>query len=167
MYSIVMDKNKFLIKSCGITLYQGESLVDNLQFLIPKDYKGYDLGGFTVKMRYILPGNVSGSEDLNLSKELYNDTHYSYTLPIDSQLSTAAGDVTLYLTFLKTDDLEKKKYQMRTSSVTLTVKPYETAYNPELGYGDCSGSAGAGDDQYDVVEFSSKKNSDTYEVIEF
>ncbi|MFR0074259.1 MAG: hypothetical protein ACLRVD_07820 [Blautia caecimuris] len=55
---------------------------------------------------------------------------------------------------------------MRTSSVTLTVKPYETAYNPELGYGDCSGS-GSGDDQYDVVEFSSKKNSDTYEVIEF
>ena len=166
MYSIVMDKNKFLIKSCGITLYQGESLVDKLQFLIPKDYKGHDLGEFTVKMRYILPGNVSGSEDLNLSKELYNDTHYSYTLPIDSQLSTAARDVTLYLTFSKTDNLKKKKYQTRTSSITLTVKPYETAYNPDLGYGDGSGS-GSGDDQYDVVEFSSKKNSDTYEVIEF
>lgn len=166
MYSIVMDKNKFLIKSCGITLYQGESLVDKLQFLIPKDYKGHDLGEFTVKMRYILPGNVSGSEDLNLSKELYNDTHYSYTLPVDSQLSTAAGDVTLYLTFSKTDNLKKKKHQTRTSSITLTVKPYETAYNPDLGYGDGSGS-GSGDDQYDVVEFSSKKNSDTYEVIEF
>lgn len=166
MYSIVMDKNKFLIKSCGITLYQGESLVDKLQFLIPKDYKGHDLGEFTVKMRYILPGNVSGSEDLNLGKELYNDTHYSYTLPIDSQISTAAGDVTVYLTFLKIDNLKKKKYQMRTSKITLTVKPYETAYNPELGYGDCSGSE-SGDDQYDVVEFSSKNDPDTYEVVEF
>lgn len=148
MYSIVMDKNKFLIKSCGITLYQGESLINKLQFLIPKDYKGHDLGDFTVKMRYILPGNVSGSEDLNINKESYNDTHYSFTLPIDSKISTIAGDVTLHLTFLKVDDIAKKKYQMTTSKVTLTVKPYEIAYNPELGYGECSNN-----NTYDVIEF--------------
>lgn len=153
MYSIVMDKNKCLIKSCGITLYQGESLIDKLQFLIPKEYNGFDLGTFTAKVRYILPGNVSGSEDLNINKELYNDTHYSFTLPIDSIISTIAGDVTLHLTFLKIDDIAKKKYQMTTSKVTLTVKPYETAYNPELGYGECSGSTSGGSDEYDVVEF--------------
>ena len=153
MYSIVMDKNKCLIKSCGITLYQGESLIDKLQFLIPKEYNGFDLGTFTAKVRYILPGNVSGSEDLNINKELYNDTHYSFTLPIDSIISTIAGDVTLHLIFLKIDDIEKKKYQMTTSKVTLTVKPYETAYNPELGYGECSGSTSGGSDEYDVVEF--------------
>lgn len=148
MYSIVMDKNKFLIKSCGITLYQGESLIDKLQFLIPKEYNGFDLGTFTAKVIYILPGNVSGSEDLSINKELYNDTHYSFTFPIDSKISTIAGDVTLHLTFLKIDDIAKKKYQMTTSKVTLTVKPYETAYNPELGYGDCSNN-----NTYDVIEF--------------
>lgn len=153
MYSIVMDKNKCLIKSCGITLYQGESLIDKLQFLIPKEYNGFDLGTFTAKVRYTLPGNVSGSEDLNINKESYNDTHYSFTLPIDSKISTIAGDVTLHLTFLKVDDIAKKKYQMTTSKVTLTVKPYETAYNPELGYGECSGSTSDGSDEYDVVEF--------------
>ena len=153
MYSIVMDKNKCLIKSCGITLHQGESLIDKLQFLIPKEYNGFDLGTFTAKVRYILPGNVSGSEDLNINEELYNGTHYSFTLPIDSKISTIAGDVTLYLTFLKIDDIAKKKYQMTTSKVTLTVKPYETAYNPELGYGECSGSTSGGSDEYDVVEF--------------
>lgn len=153
MYSIVMDKNKFLIKSCGITLYQGESLIDKLQFLIPKEYNGFDLGTFAVKIRYILPGNISGSENLDMNKESYNDTHYSFTLPVDSKISTIAGDVTLYLTFLKIDDIAKKKYQMSTSKVTLTVKPYKTAYNPELGYGECSGSASGGSDEYDVVEF--------------
>lgn len=153
MYSIVMDKNKCLIKSCGITLYQGESLIDKLQFLIPKEYNGFDLGTFTAKVRYILPGNVSGSEDLNINKESYNDTHYSFALPIDSKISTIAGGVTLHLTFLKVDDIAKKKYQMTTSKVTLTVKPYETAYNPELGYGECSGSTSGGSDEYDVVEF--------------
>lgn len=76
MYSIVMDKNKFLIKSCGITLYQGESLIDKLQFLIPKEYNGFDLGTFTAKVRYILPGNVSGSEDLNINKESYNEMRF-------------------------------------------------------------------------------------------
>lgn len=153
MYSIVMDKNKCLIKSCGITLYQGESLIDKLQFLIPKEYNGFDLGTFTAKVRYILPGNVSGSEDLSINKELYNDTHYSFTFPIDSKISTIAGDVTLHLTFFKVDDVAKKKYQMTTSKVTLTVKPYEIAYNPELGYGECSGSTSGGSDEYDVVEF--------------
>lgn len=153
MYSIVMDKNKCLIKSCGITLHQGESLIDKLQFLIPKEYNGFDLGTFTAKVRYILPGNVSGSEDLNINEELYNGTHYSFTLPIDSKISTIAGDVTLYLTFLKIDDIAKKKYQMSTSKITLTVKPYETAYNPELGYGECSGSTSGGSEEYDVVEF--------------
>lgn len=148
MYSIVMDKNKCLIKSCGITLYQGESLIDKLQFLIPKEYNGFDLGTFTAKVIYILPGNVSGSEDLSINKELYNDTHYSFTFPIDSKISTIAGDATLHLTFLKVDDIAKKKYQMTTSKVTLTVKPYETAYNPELGYGECSNN-----NTYDVIEF--------------
>lgn len=153
MYSIVMDKNKFLIKSCGITLYQGESLIDKLQFLIPKEYNSFDLGTFAVKVRYILPGNISGSEDLDINKESYNDTHYSFALPVDSKISTIAGDVTLYLTFLKIDDIAKKKYQMSTSKITLTVKPYETAYNPELGYGECNGSSSGGSNEYDVVEF--------------
>lgn len=152
MYSIVMDKNKSLIKSCGITLYQGESLVDKIQFFIPKKYNGHDLGTFQIKVRYILPGNISGSEDLNMNQELYNETHYSFTLPIDSKLSTVAGDAILYLTFLKIDDVQKKKYQMSTSKVTLNIKPYDTAYNPELGYSDKNNSI-PGNDEYEVVEF--------------
>lgn len=153
MYSIVMDKNKFLIKSCGIVIHQGESLVDKIQFLIPKDYNGYDLSTFTSKVRYILPGNVSGSEDLTINKELYNDTHYSFILPVDSKISTIAGDVILYLTFLKVDNVMKKKYQMSTRKVTLTIKPYETAYNPVLGYDESNGSTSGSNDEYEVVEF--------------
>lgn len=151
MYSIVMHKDKSLIKGCGISIYQGETLMDKLQFLIPKEYNGFDLSEFTVDMNYTLPGNVQVSETLSLNDELLKENHYVYTIPVHTKMSTFAGDIRLFLSFKKIDELVKKKYQMCTSEITLTIKQRNGAYNPLLGYGVIDTTSGSG--EYDIIEF--------------
>lgn len=162
MYTILMDCNKSLITPKRIILYQGESLMDSLKFLIPKDYNGTDLSDFEVKMQYMIPGNVGCNESLVKSDEEYNETHLCYYLPIDSKITQYAGDITLSLIIYKYDSLQKKKFQLHTGKITLSVKPTEAFYQ----FADGDDSSGFDDNEFDVVEFSEPENSD-FDVVEF
>ena len=162
MYTILMDVNKSLITPKKVVIYQGENLMDNLNFIIPKTYNDIDISDFSISMEYILPGNIVYTENLTKSDDEYSDTHNCYTLPIDSKLTTCAGDVTLSLLIFKIDSMLNKKYQLHTGSLIITVKPKEIHYVTVSTEGEC------GDNEFDVVEFSNGDNTlSDFDVIEF
>ena len=123
MYTVLMDSNKSLITPKKITVYQGENLVDKINFIIPKMYNNVDITNFTVSMRYVLPGNVMRVENLTKSSETYNDTHDCYGLPLDNKLTTHAGNIVLSLLISKKDEETDQQYQLHTGFLTITVEP--------------------------------------------
>ena len=100
MYTIVMDKYKNLNTTVRTTLFQQESMVDKLQFLIPPTYNGTDLSDFIVTLKYVDPNGNFHSEVLTLDAEMYKD-YLRYELPITTKLTQVVGTVTIRLTLIK------------------------------------------------------------------
>lgn len=128
MYTILMNTDKSLNISVKTTIYQREKLVDNFRFLIPPTYDFVDLSDFTVILKYLDQGNEAHSEVLVKEDELYKE-HLSYILPVDTNLTRFAGDITLHLTMSKVDMEEKKQYSLETGEVTITISPLSDYYH--------------------------------------
>ena len=128
MYTILMASDKSLNVSVRTTIYQREKLVDKFRFLIPPTYDSVDLTDFTVILKYLDQGNEAHSEVLVKEDELYKE-HLSYVLPVDTNLTRFAGDITLHLTLSKVDMEEKKQYSLETGEVTITISPLSDYYH--------------------------------------
>lgn len=146
---ILMDESKKLFKKDVASIFQGESLVDKIHFLIPKIYRETDLSDFTAEVHYTLPGNVERTEKLTLlENSTHEETHLCYLISVNSKITSLAGDVVLYLVFTKEDLQNKKKYVLRTDSTNITVKQVEAPMPlPECDQG------GDTECDFDVVEF--------------
>lgn len=146
---ILMDESKKLFKKDVASIFQGESLVDKIHFLIPKIYRENDLSDFTAEVHYTLPGNVKKEETLVLLKNsAHKETHLCYLFPVNSKITSFAGDVIFYLVFTKEDLQNRKKYILRTDSTAITVKQIEAPMPlPECEQG------GDTECDFDVVEF--------------
>lgn len=143
---ILMDEDKTLLKKHVVPIYQGEALVDKVYFKLPKVYRGYDLTEFEAEVRYKIPGNVGRAETLVRTDIDCEETHFCYMLPINSKITTFAGDISLSLVLSKNDLMSQKKYVMCTSSVTLTITPTEAGIK-------LIESTSCGGVEFDVVEF--------------
>ena len=122
MYTILMDKYKNLNTTVRTTLFQQESMVDKIQFLIPPVYQGTELNDYIVTLKYVDPNGNFHSETLSLDAELYKD-YLRYELPVTTKLTQVAGTLTLRLTLVKfasgddTTEIDK----LETNSTTLMI----------------------------------------------
>lgn len=107
-------------------IMQRSKLVDDLWFLVPQEYKGYDMSEFTVMLEYILPvSRKYVTEILTLDDEPYEDA-LRYKLPIDTCLTSEPGDIEIQLTFALADvNADGKPIQRvrKTSTNTITIVP--------------------------------------------
>ncbi len=159
MYTILMNSDKSLSKTVVKTLFQGENLVDKFRFLIPKTYNGLKLSDFTTTLKYIDQGNTVHSEKLALSDELYQNRMLCFYLPVDSELTKFAGNITIHLVLNK-----GKQHILHSGETTITINAVNPCYqhldipsdNPDDGTtdspndGTITPSEGAG---FEVVEF--------------
>ena len=122
MYTILMDKYKNLNTTVRTALFQQESMVDKIQFLIPPVYQGTELNDYIVTLKYVDPNGNFHSETLSLDAELYKD-YLRYELPVTTKLTQVAGTLTLRLTLVKfasgddTTEIDK----LETNSTTLMI----------------------------------------------
>lgn len=123
-----MNKNKELVTTVKTALYQREKLVDKIQFLIPETYNELALSDFTVILKYVDQANVPHAEILNKDVELYKNK-LRYTLPVDTNLTRFTGDISVRLTFSKTDSETKTQYVMHTGEAIISISPLSDFYN--------------------------------------
>lgn len=103
MYTIMMNANKALITTKRVTIYEKESNVDAIRFLVPRTYtesdEELDMSKFIVVLKYVLPDKTPMSELLELQDELYKDM-LDYRLKVDTDITKMHGEVQLRLSFL-------------------------------------------------------------------
>lgn len=106
---------------------QRSKLVDTLRFVVEPSYKGQDMSKYTVSMEYVLPiSREPHSEILTLSEERLEEEYLVYTLPFDTNLTSEAGKVEVWLTFVfvDMDDTGKIIQRVRkTSSCYIDIIP--------------------------------------------
>jgi hypothetical protein len=83
---------------------QRQKLVNKLVFIVDPIYNGIDMVDATVMLEYLLPVSKRYmTEILTLSETRYKDCFLQYELPLDTKLSSEAGEIQLQLTFVKTE----------------------------------------------------------------
>ena len=100
MYTIVMDKYKNLNTTVRTVIFQQESMIDKIQFLIPPMYDGTELKDYTVTLKYVDPNGNFHSEVLTLDEDMYKD-YLRYELPVTTKLTQVAGSLNIRLTLVK------------------------------------------------------------------
>ena len=163
MYTIIMDKHKNLVTTVRSMIYKGENLADKIQFLVPPKYGGnmgrtvtntetgetetiidgtIDLADYTAILKYVDPGGNFHSEVLARDEDMYKN-YYRYSLPVKTDLTGLAGEITLRLSFTYFDHVTETLEKLESNSTTLRVdKPLgfddfvsfedEAAYRAEL-----------------------------------
>jgi len=123
-----MNDDKSLTATVVTTLYQREKLADKIQILIPPNYGELDLSEFTATLKYVDQANVPHAEILKKDAELYKE-HIRYVLPVDTELTQYAGDITIRLTFTKTDMEARKVFVVHTGELVIKISPIKDYYS--------------------------------------
>ena len=123
-----MNNDKSLTATVVTTLYQREKLADKIQILIPQKYGDLNLIEFTALLKYVDQANVPHAEILKKDAELYKE-HIRYVLPVDTELTQYAGDITIRLTFTKTDMEVKKVFVVHTGELVIKISPLKDYYS--------------------------------------
>lgn len=128
LYTIVMNEYKELITTVKTTLYQREKLIDKIQFLIPELYNDISLTDFTAVLKYVDQANVPHAEILVKDNELYKNK-LRFTLPVDTNLTKFSGEISIRLTFSKTDSETNTQYVLHTGEAIISISPLSDYYN--------------------------------------
>ena len=124
---ILMKSNKTLVITKTSKLYQKESVAEHLVFYVPTTYSSgasggdYDLTEFTATLQYVDAANNAHSELLTAEEQSDKDGYIKYILPVSSELTYVAGDVTLQLSLSKVDTETSTNYVLHTSELTITI----------------------------------------------
>lgn len=146
MFTIVMNSDKSLSKRCDTILHQGENLVDVVRFLIPQTYEALNLADFTVCLSYIDPANIVRNETLFLQDSNYKECMLYYCLPVTSNLTKFAGDITVHLVLNGAEG-----ELMHSGDAVITITPVQPCYNQ-------SGSTDEGENKQEPAHMELKEN---------
>lgn len=137
--TILVNLDKTLEKTSFRDIYQKESRVDEIQFLIDSNLLGEDAQkNYRIILQAIIPiedkehnsPTTNKMRYMDLEEDLYKN-RYRTLLPITTTLTEAAGDVALWLLIFDMTNTEKIKL-LKTSPVTINIKPSSSTGSSEL-----------------------------------
>lgn len=129
MYTILMNPDKSLTTTVRQTLFQRETGVDKIQFLLPQKYEDVDIKTCIILLKYTDQGNVAHSKKLSIDEDFYKDM-VRCTLDVDLDLTSFAGDIVASLSFLRLNTLnELHEEVLHSGEVVITISPLKDLYS--------------------------------------
>ena len=110
-YTILVNEDNTMTTTQKRRIVQRSKLVDDLWFLVPQMYNGYNMAVFTVLLEYVLPVSKRYQSDiLVLSDSTYNG-FLKYHLPVDTVITD--GKAGGRAQDLRMSDLSMERYYSR------------------------------------------------------
>lgn len=131
MYTILMKEDKSLVATSRTILRQYESLVDKIQFIIPKMYGDLDFstGDYQIILKYVDQANIPHTVFLEKGEELYKENYINCILPVGIELTKFAGDITMYISVMDVNiEDETKAEVLHTNGITISITPLDDIY---------------------------------------
>lgn len=131
MYTILMKEDKSLVATSRSILRQYESLVDKIQFIIPKMYGDLDFstGDYQIVLKYVDQANIPHTVFLEKGEELYKENYINCILPVGIELTKFAGDITMYISVMDVNiEDETKAEVLHTNGITISITPLDDIY---------------------------------------
>lgn len=104
MYTILITNDNSVIATEKDTIMEKSNLVDVLQFIVEKEYNGYDMATFDLYIEGYAPiTHEIHLEKLTMTDNNYKELYYAYQLPVDTRITQEAGNLLYSLKFLKSE----------------------------------------------------------------
>ena len=105
MNSYLIKEDNTIILSTQTPIMEKSNCVDEIQFITPKEYNGYDLSTFDLLLEYLLPiSKTNRIMQLELIDDNYKDEYLRYVIPSKANtISGEPGTVELNLSFVKVE----------------------------------------------------------------
>ena len=144
--TILIKKDKTLIKTKSRPIYEKENRADTIQFLIDKDFFEY-IEDCNIMLQVLLPyqdeehgTDVTGKmRYMEIEPELYKD-RYRMTLPITTVLTKEPGEVVMWFMFFNTTD-PNNVILIKTDSTKIEITSTRNSSSTEID----------DDESYDVL----------------
>ena len=128
MYTIKMNQDKSLTRTVCATIYEGENLVDKIQFLIPETYDSVSLADFDVFLTMNYPDEEPCIRKLYKLEEQRNKQGWMrYRIDVDQEITRMHGDVIVWLSF---HNHEGRALQSGQAVLEISPKPFYNKPNP-------------------------------------
>ena len=132
MYTILMEADGSLVRTTPVgKIRQGDNLTDSFRFIVPKIYKNIDLTDFVGVVKYVNPANIAKINYLTVNNPEYKTDYIEYRLPITGDMTQFAGDISLYVTFTKNDEENKKIYTTHSGKITISIEPVDDYFSTD------------------------------------
>lgn len=144
MFTLVISDNNSVVASQRDTIMQRSNIVDNIQILVPRYYRGQiDLSTFRLYMKYTLPiSRKIKMAELQINDLDYNrKNHIQYVLPANIPITAEPGDIEVSFTFLSLvadEDGSYKSYIRKTEPGVIPITPVAVfeQYEPDELFGE-------------------------------
>ena len=144
--TILINKDKSLIKTKSRTVYEKENRADTIQFLIDEEFFEY-IEDCNIMLQVLLPipDEQHGTDKtgkmryMEIEPELYKG-RYRMILPITTVLTQEPGEILMWFLFFNTTD-PQNIILIKTDSVKLDIIPTKNSSSVEIG----------DDETYDVL----------------
>lgn len=97
MFYIKLDENMDLVITKKQPIYRGDNLNQKIIYLIPTTVEEIDMATATVYLLYIRADGVADVVALEQMEELYNETYFQYTFPVNCKLTKFPGEVCTWI----------------------------------------------------------------------
>lgn len=113
MYTFLIGKDNYITTTNSERIVQRSKLVNTIQIFVINKYNEINMYDCQAIMYYQLPISKEWkSKDLTPSEELYKDKYVEYLIPVDTWLTSEAGDVKFEIKFYNVEmDGESKDIQ--------------------------------------------------------
>jgi len=106
-------------------IVQKSNLVDELWFLTSPTYNGHRMEEFNAQLEYTLPASGRYRSETLVRSENYNN-YLKYILPVDSDLTSEAGNIDLKISFTQMEKMDSGRIIKRVRKIiptTVTIIP--------------------------------------------
>lgn len=131
MITFKLEQDGSLVNTVRGTVYQSESLMDKVHFILPKKYKEQELGSFMIALKYVNPANISKFDILTLHNGDYKEDYLEYIFPVTTEITKFAGNITFYLSMYFVDEELNQKYIGHSGESTLQIEPVNDYFTDE------------------------------------
>lgn len=125
MATVLVNNDNSMIVTVPERIMQHSKNVHVITIFVPQTYGGYDMSEFAAYIEIVPPNQKYRSIHLDATETSRKEGYIQYDFDVTSDLTVFSGNISMEMTFVKTDEDTYKTYIRHTTSCSLPVTPIE------------------------------------------
>ena len=125
MATVLVNNDNSMIVTIPERIMQHSKNIHTITIFVPQMYEGYDMSEFAAYIEIVPPNPKYRSNHLDANEVSRKEGFLQFDFEITSDLTLFSGNISMEMTFVKTDEDTYKTYIRHTTSCSLLVTPIE------------------------------------------